>query len=109
MIACASNELARVEAEMDDVCFQKPNLRPEALAKIKSVQKAWLVYRDAYIAAMYPAKNKQAEYGSVYESKLAPRQAHTKASGRPKKSCSANPPTSPGSKGTRSTVLLDRP
>jgi uncharacterized protein YecT (DUF1311 family) len=61
----------------------KTESQPEALAKIKAVQKAWLVYRDAYIAAMYPAKNKQAEYGSMQESKLARRQAHTKTSCRP--------------------------
>ena len=61
----------------------KTESQPEALAKIKAVQKAWLVYRDAYIAAMYPAKNKQAEYGSMQESKLARRQGHTKTSCRP--------------------------
>lgn len=34
--------------------------------KIKAAGEAWLAYRDAYMDAMYPAKNKQAEYGSVY-------------------------------------------
>ena len=74
MTACASNELARVETQMDDVyntLLSKTESQPEALAKIKSAQKAWLVYRDAYIAAMYPAKNKQAEYGSMYPMKVS--------------------------------------
>ncbi|MGA2846961.1 MAG: lysozyme inhibitor LprI family protein [Candidatus Acidiferrales bacterium] len=74
MNACASNELARVEAQMDDVyntLLSKTESQPEALAKIKAAQKAWLVYRDAYIAAMYPAKNKQAEYGSMYPMKVS--------------------------------------
>ena len=73
MNACASAELARVEAQMDDVyntLLTKTESQPEALAKIKAAQKAWLVYRDAYIAAMYPAKNKQTEYGSMYPMKV---------------------------------------
>lgn len=73
MNACASTEAARVDAQMDDIyntLLSKTASQPEALAKIKAVQKAWLVYRDAYIAAMYPAKNKQAEYGSMYSMKV---------------------------------------
>jgi len=74
MNACASNELARVEAQMDDVSntlLSKTADQPEALANIKAAQKAWLIYRDAYIALMYPAKNKQAEYGSMYPIKVS--------------------------------------
>ena len=72
MNACASDEPARLEAQMDDLyntLLSKTESQPLALAKIKAAQKAWLVYRDAYIAAMYPAKNKQAEYGSMYPMK----------------------------------------
>jgi uncharacterized protein YecT (DUF1311 family) len=57
MNARASNDLARVEAQMDDVyntLLSKTESQPEALAKIKAAQKAWLIYRDTYIAAMYP-------------------------------------------------------
>jgi uncharacterized protein YecT (DUF1311 family) len=57
MNACASNELARVEAQMDGVyntLLSKAADQPEALAKIKAAQKAWLVYRDAYIACNVP-------------------------------------------------------
>ncbi|RZA24291.1 MAG: DUF1311 domain-containing protein [Proteobacteria bacterium] len=36
------------------------------LKKLKTAQKAWLAYRDAQLEALYPAVNKQAEYGSVY-------------------------------------------
>jgi len=74
MNACASAELARVEAQMDDVyntLLTKTESQPEALAKIKAAQKAWLVYRDAYVAAMYPAKNKLTEYGSMYPMKVS--------------------------------------
>jgi len=37
-----------------------------ATAKIRAAEKAWTAYRDAYIEAMYPAKDKQAEYGSIF-------------------------------------------
>lgn len=36
------------------------------LDKLKKAQKAWLVYRDAHIEAVFPAEDKAGEYGSVY-------------------------------------------
>jgi uncharacterized protein YecT (DUF1311 family) len=38
----------------------------EAVAKIKAAERAWITYRDAYMDATYPAKDKQAEYGPIY-------------------------------------------
>jgi uncharacterized protein YecT (DUF1311 family) len=38
----------------------------DAVAKIRRAEEAWIRYRDAYIEAMWPAKDKQAEYGTVY-------------------------------------------
>ncbi len=37
------------------------------------MQQAWLAYASAYLEALYPASNKQVEYGSMYpmESALA--------------------------------------
>ena len=69
MNACANKEAARVDAELNDVyrsLLSKAESQPEAVAKIKAAERAWIAYRDAYIDAMYPAKDKQAEYGSVY-------------------------------------------
>jgi len=40
-------------------------------AKIKSAQRAWLLYRDAYLEAMFPAADKPTEYGSMYAMQLA--------------------------------------
>jgi uncharacterized protein YecT (DUF1311 family) len=37
-----------------------------AVAKVDASRVAWQTYRDTYIEAMYPARNKQAEYGSIY-------------------------------------------
>jgi uncharacterized protein YecT (DUF1311 family) len=36
------------------------------IAKLKTAQQAWLVFRDAELEALYPKDNKQAEYGTVY-------------------------------------------
>jgi uncharacterized protein YecT (DUF1311 family) len=69
MNACASDEAARVDAKLNTIYQQllsKIASQPEALAKIKAAERAWLVYRDAYIEATYPAKDKAAEYGSIY-------------------------------------------
>lgn len=67
--ACANEEAARVDVELNDVyrkLLSKAAGEPEAVAKIKAVERAWIAYRDAYMEAMYPAKDKQAEYGSIY-------------------------------------------
>lgn len=37
-----------------------------ATAKIKKSQRAWLAFRDAQLEAIYPAADKQYEYGSAY-------------------------------------------
>jgi uncharacterized protein YecT (DUF1311 family) len=69
MNACASDEAARVDAELNDVyrkLLSKATSPPEAPAKIKAAERAWISYRDAYLDAMYPAKDKQAEYGSIF-------------------------------------------
>lgn len=69
MNACANQEATRVDAELNSVyakLLSKAASETEAAAKIKVAERAWIAYRDAYINAMYPAKDKQAEYGSVY-------------------------------------------
>lgn len=69
MNACASEEAARADAELNDVyrkVLAQAGKQDEAVAKIKTAERAWIGYRDAYMDAMYPAKNKQAEYSSIY-------------------------------------------
>jgi uncharacterized protein YecT (DUF1311 family) len=66
---CASGEAARADARLDEVyrdLLSKAASEPKATAKIKAAEKAWIAYRDAYLEAMYPAEDKQAEYGSIY-------------------------------------------
>jgi len=69
MNVCASEEAARVDAQLNDVyrkLLSQAASQQEAVAKIKAAERAWIAYRDAYMDAMYPAKDKQAEYGSIY-------------------------------------------
>src|ERR1700689_1551102 len=69
MNACANDEAKRADDELNRIyklLLSKAADDPVAAAKIKAAEKAWMVYRDAYIEAMYPAKDKQAEYGSIY-------------------------------------------
>jgi uncharacterized protein YecT (DUF1311 family) len=68
MNACASEEAARADAQLNDVyrMLLEKTTETNAATKIKVAERAWIVYRDAYIDAMYPAENKQTEYGSVY-------------------------------------------
>ena len=67
--ACAADEAARVDAELNRVyreLLSKNSDDPAAVEKIKKAQRAWVAYRDAYVEAMFPAEDKQAEYGSMY-------------------------------------------
>lgn len=36
------------------------------LRKMRAAQRAWVTYRDAHLAALYPAADPQSQYGSVY-------------------------------------------
>jgi len=74
MNLCASEDATRADAELNRVyaaLLSVAKTDPVALAKLKTAERAWLVYRDAYVEAMYPAKNKQAEYGSIYPMQVA--------------------------------------
>jgi len=69
MDKCASEEAARVDKQRENIyeeLLSKAESQPEAVAKIKAAETAWITYRAAYIEAMWPAENKQAEYGTIY-------------------------------------------
>ncbi len=69
MNVCANDELLRVDAELNST-YKKLLLaagdRSSAVEKIKTAERAWIVYRNAYIEAMFPAEDKQSEYGSRF-------------------------------------------
>lgn len=69
MNACASEEAARVDAELNRVygiLLSKAAGDQNALKAIKAAERAWVAYRDAYMEAMYPDPDKQASYGSIF-------------------------------------------
>jgi uncharacterized protein YecT (DUF1311 family) len=43
---------------------------PVGLTKIKTAEKDWIAYREAYISAMFPAAHKLTEYGAMYPMKV---------------------------------------
>jgi uncharacterized protein YecT (DUF1311 family) len=69
MNACASEEVQRADGELNKI-YQKllssATDQSGAVEKIRAAERTWIAYRDAYIDAMYPAKDKQATYGSRY-------------------------------------------
>jgi uncharacterized protein YecT (DUF1311 family) len=74
MTACAGAEAKRVCAKLNSTygaLLAKVGNQPDALAKIKAAERAWVAYRDAYIEATYPARDKAAEYGSMYSLDVA--------------------------------------
>ena len=69
MNACASAEATREDKALNSVYVEvllKASGKPEFAEKVKAAERAWVAYRDAYIEATYPAKDKQTEYGSMY-------------------------------------------
>lgn len=76
--ACARQEADRVDAKLNKLYAQllaKAASDPNGIAKIKAAERAWISYRDAYLEATYPAKDKQLEYGSEYLTDVALLQA----------------------------------
>jgi uncharacterized protein YecT (DUF1311 family) len=69
MNACASEEAKRVDDKLNKVYkLLLAKVRGDLVAtpKIRAAQRAWVAYRDAYIETTFPAKDKPAEYGSMF-------------------------------------------
>jgi uncharacterized protein YecT (DUF1311 family) len=68
---CASDELKSADAELN-ATYQKLLAAVKgqqlALQKIQAAERAWIAYRDAYLDAMFPEPDKQANYGSIFPS-----------------------------------------
>ena len=58
----ADNELTRTYQQL----LKKAAGDKVAVQKIRAAQRAWIAFRDAQIAALYPAEDKQKEYGTVF-------------------------------------------
>jgi uncharacterized protein YecT (DUF1311 family) len=69
---CASNEAANAEGERKKTysallktAANDPN-RPGAVAKIQSQERAWTLYRKAYLDAVFPEQDKPNAYGTIF-------------------------------------------
>lgn len=74
MNMCAGQEAARADERLNAVYRKLLSQAAEqhgAVAKIQAAERAWIVYRDTYMEAMYPAADKQLEYGSIYPMEAA--------------------------------------
>lgn len=68
------SETARVDYTSADVelnrefqqILQARKADLEFVLKFKAAQRAWIVYRDAQVQALFPAADKRRAYGSVY-------------------------------------------
>ncbi len=58
----ADDELNRTYQQL----LKKAAGDPIAVQKIRAAQSAWVAFRDAQIAALYPGEDKQKEYGTVF-------------------------------------------
>jgi uncharacterized protein YecT (DUF1311 family) len=66
---CASDMARGAERSMERIVDKILNLHtsdPVFIRKFTAAQMAWLRYRDAELAARFPAENSQAEYGSMF-------------------------------------------
>ena len=67
--SCASDDSKRADSELNSVYHQllsKAKSTPGATEKVEATERAWVQFRDAYIAAMFPAEDKQLSYGTMY-------------------------------------------
>jgi uncharacterized protein YecT (DUF1311 family) len=62
-------EFKKADAELNDTYGKiRAAYKEDAefLGKLQTAQKAWLAFRDAELDAVYPAADKETQYGSVY-------------------------------------------
>src|SRR5438046_5671871 len=62
---CANEEANRADSELNGLFRDLMSAVAEKkmiAEKVKSAERAWIAYRDAYVEAMYSTTNKQAEY-----------------------------------------------
>jgi uncharacterized protein YecT (DUF1311 family) len=67
---CADLDARQADADLSRVYGELlSNLKSHdnAIKKLRAAQRAWLAFRDARLQELYPAPDKQAEYGSMYQ------------------------------------------
>lgn len=69
MNRCAGLDARQADAELNRVyreLLSKLKSDDNATRKLRAAQRAWLAFRDAHLQELYPATDKQTEYGSMY-------------------------------------------
>jgi uncharacterized protein YecT (DUF1311 family) len=69
MNASARAEYTGADAELNRVyqqILQAHRADAEFVVSFRAAQRAWIVFRDAHVHALYPALDKSRAYGSVY-------------------------------------------
>jgi uncharacterized protein YecT (DUF1311 family) len=65
----ACDEYTKADAELNTIYQQVlQDYKADALfiGKLRAAQRTWIPYRDAHLAALYPATDPRSQYGSVY-------------------------------------------
>jgi uncharacterized protein YecT (DUF1311 family) len=66
---CADEDATKANAELNRVyhaLLSKTKDDANAIKKLRAAQRAWITFKDAQLGALYPAEDKQREYGSIY-------------------------------------------
>lgn len=69
MNLCAYAETRRVDKKLHEtyqrLLFETKNQQSLTLT-IRDMERSWITYRDQFMSAMYPDKDKEGEYGSIF-------------------------------------------
>ena len=69
MNRCADEEARAADAELNRVyqdLLKKTQANANARKKLRDAERAWLAFRAAHLQALYPASDKQRDYGSIF-------------------------------------------
>jgi len=69
MNRCADLDARKADADLNHVyqeLLSKLKSDENATKKLRAAQRAWVAFRDAHLQEVYPAQDKQREYGSMY-------------------------------------------
>jgi uncharacterized protein YecT (DUF1311 family) len=69
MNRCADLDARAADADLNHVyqeLLAKLKAGGTATRKLRAAQRAWLAFKDAHLQSLYPAEDKQAEYGSIF-------------------------------------------
>jgi uncharacterized protein YecT (DUF1311 family) len=69
MTRCAGLDARDTDADLNHVyqeLLSKLKSDENATNKLRTAQRAWIAFKDAHLQELYPAQDKQREYGSMY-------------------------------------------